>query len=257
MAEAVVAPPNPEANQDIYDVKLFNRRSFDGINAGKSFSKDAKAQKLSLMHWLEAVDPQHRDGHNLHIYYVKWLHCHSTQPIFYWLDIGAGKEVNLDRCPRSKLQQQCIKYLGPAEREAFEVAVENGRLLYKQSGKLLHTTEGQKDAKWIFVLSTSKTLYVGLKIRGTFNHSSFLAGGATLSAGGLVVEDGVLKAVWPHSGHYHLPTEENFQAFMSFLREHNVDLTDVKESPTDEEDESLIKKDIRGSLRDQPDADHK
>jgi hypothetical protein len=80
-----------------------------------------------------------------------------------------------------------------AEREAFEVAVQNGRLLYKQSGKLLHTTEGPKDAKWIFVLSTSKTLYVGLKIKGTFQHSSFLAGGATLSAGRLVVEDGVLK----------------------------------------------------------------
>jgi len=80
-----------------------------------------------------------------------------------------------------------------AEREAFEVAVQNGRLLYKQSGKLLHTAEGPKDAKWIFVLSTSKTLYVGLKIKGTLQHSSFLAGGATLSAGRLVVEDGVLK----------------------------------------------------------------
>jgi hypothetical protein len=32
MAEAVVAPPNPEANQAIYDVKLFNRWSFDDIN---------------------------------------------------------------------------------------------------------------------------------------------------------------------------------------------------------------------------------
>ncbi|GAB2216991.1 hypothetical protein Droror1_Dr00000145 [Drosera rotundifolia] len=30
------------------------------------------------------------------------------------LDIGEGKEVNLtDKCLRSKLQQQCIKYLDP------------------------------------------------------------------------------------------------------------------------------------------------
>lgn len=30
------------------------------------------------------------------------------------LDIGEGKEVNLvEKCPRLKLQQQCIKYLGP------------------------------------------------------------------------------------------------------------------------------------------------
>lgn len=76
------------------------------------------------------------------------------------------------------------------EREAYEVVIENGRLFYKQSGKCVETTG---DAKWIFVLSTSKTLYVGQKNKGTFQHSSFLAGGATLSAGRLVVEDGVLK----------------------------------------------------------------
>ncbi|KAB5552890.1 hypothetical protein DKX38_010201 [Salix brachista] len=235
-------------------ISRWSRARMRAAKVGKGLSKDAKARKLALQHWLEAIDPRHRYGHNLQFYYVNWLHCQSKQPFFYWLDIGDGKEVNLDRCPRSKLQQQCIKYLGPKEREAFEVTVENGKFLYKQSGKLLCKTEGPKDAKWIFVLSTLKTLYVGLKIKGTFQHSSFLAGGATLSAGRIVVEDGVLKAVWPHSGHY-LPTEENFQAFMSFLREHNVDLTDVKESPADEEDESIIKKDNLGSLREQPDAD--
>lgn len=71
--------------------------------------------------------------------------------------------------------------------------MENGKFLYRNSGQLLHTTGGAKDAKWIFVLSTSKTLYVGLKKKGTFQHSSFLAGGATLAAGRLVVEDGILK----------------------------------------------------------------
>ncbi|CAN6182976.1 unnamed protein product [Urochloa humidicola] len=40
---------------------------------------------------------------------------------------------------------------------------------------------------------------------------------------------GVLKAIWPHSGHYR-PTEENFQEFQSFLKDKSVDLTDVKVS---------------------------
>ncbi|KAJ6425722.1 hypothetical protein OIU84_026323 [Salix udensis] len=235
-------------------ISRWSRARMRAAKVGKGLSKDAMARKLALQHWLEAIDPRHRYGHNLQFYFVNWLHCQSTQPFFYWLDIGSGKEVNLDTCPRSKLQQQCIKYLGPAERDDFEIALENGKFLYKQSGEVLHTAEGLKDAKWIFVLSTSKTLYVGQKMKGTFQHSSFLAGAATLSAGRLVVENGVLKAVWPHSGHY-LPTEENFQAFMSFLREHNVDLTNVKERATDEEDESIIRKDILGSLRDQPDAD--
>ena len=43
------------------------------------------------------------------------------------------------------------------------------------------------------MLSTSKNLYVGKKKKGTFQHSSFLAGGATLAAGRLVVENGILK----------------------------------------------------------------
>ncbi|KAK9153345.1 hypothetical protein Sjap_000825 [Stephania japonica] len=193
------------------------------------------------------IDPRHRYGHNLHFYYDKWLHCDSRQPFFYWLDIGKGKEVNLvDKCPRSKLHQQCIKYLGPIERKAYEVAVENGKFFYRQSGKLLDTTEEQTDAKWIFVLSTSKTLYVGKKKKGTFQHSSFLAGGATSAAGRLVVEKGVLKAVWPHSGHYR-PTEANFQEFVSFLKGHDVDLTNVQKSPMDDDEEFSSKRSM--SLR--------
>ncbi|KAA8549659.1 hypothetical protein F0562_001323 [Nyssa sinensis] len=215
---------------------------------GKGLSKNGKAQKLALQHWLEAIDPRHRYGHNLHFYYVKWLHSQSKEPFFYWLDIGEGKEVNLiEKCPRSKLQQQCIKYLGPMERKAYEVEVEDGKFLCKQTGDLLDTTE-PKGAKWIFVLSTSMTLYVGRKKKGSFQHSSFLAGGATSAAGRLVVEKGILKAVWPHSGHYR-PTPENFQDLLSFLRGNNVDLTDVKMDPVDEEEEGSLDKQSSVFLR--------
>ncbi|CAA3026172.1 Hypothetical predicted protein [Olea europaea subsp. europaea] len=220
----------------------WSRARTRAAKVGKGLSKNGKAQKLALQHWLEAIDPRHRYGHNLHFYYVKWLNSQSMEPFFYWLDIGEGKEVNLiEKCPRSKLQQQCIKYLGPMERKAYEVVLEDGKLFYKQTGELLDTTIEPKGAKWIFVLSTSRTLYVGKKKKGTFQHSSFLAGGATLAAGRIVVEKGILKAVWPHSGHYR-PTPENFQDFVSFLGENNVDLTDVKLDSIDEEEESMGKK---------------
>ncbi|KAJ0083813.1 hypothetical protein Patl1_29993 [Pistacia atlantica] len=204
---------------------------------GKGLSKNDKARKLALQHWLEAIDPRHRYGHNLHFYYDKWLHSKSREPFFYWLDIGEGREVNLiEKCPRSKLQTQCIKYLGPMERKAYEVYVKNGKFYYKQTGEILHTFD-DSDAKWIFVLSTSKTFYVGKKKKGTFQHSSFLAGGATMAAGRVIVENGELKAVWPHSGHYR-PTEENFEDFLSFLKENNVDITNVQMSPVDGEESS-------------------
>ncbi|OEL29157.1 IQ domain-containing protein IQM2 [Dichanthelium oligosanthes] len=221
----------------------WSRARTRAAKVGKGLLKDDKAQKLALQHWLEAIDPRHRYGHNLHYYYDCWLQCESKQPFFYWLDIGEGREINLEgKCSRSKLLSQCIKYLGPKEREDYEVVIEDGKFLYKKSGKILDTSCGPRDAKWIFVLSTSKSLYVGQKRKGTFQHSSFLAGGATSAAGRLVVENGTLKAIWPHSGHYR-PTEENFQEFKSFLMDNLVDLTDVKMSPAEEDEE------FWGSLR--------
>ncbi|KAJ6934767.1 hypothetical protein NC651_009689 [Populus alba x Populus x berolinensis] len=228
-------------------ISRWSRARTRAAKVGKGLSKNDKAQKLALQHWLEAIDPRHRYGHNLHFYYLKWLHSKSREPFFYWLDIGEGKEVNLEKCPRSKLKKQCIKYLGPMERKAYEVVIEDGKLLYKESRELLHTT---KDAKWIFVLSTSMNLYVGQKLKGKFQHSSFLAGGVATAAGILVVDGGVLKAVWPHSGHYR-PTEENFQDFLSFLRENNVDLTDVKTSPTDEDYQQRSSKHLRNNSSDE------
>lgn len=37
----------------------------------------------------------------------------------------------------------------------------------------------------------------------------------------------IFQAVWPHSGHYR-PTEANFREFMNYLKNRNVDLTNVK-----------------------------
>ncbi|CAL4895222.1 unnamed protein product [Urochloa decumbens] len=205
---------------------------------GKGLSKDGKAQKLALRHWLEAIDPRHRYGHNLHLYYDIWFRSSSTEPFFYWLDIGAGREIHHPSCPRTKLNSQLVMYLGMNERAAYEVVVEGGRLTYLQSGQLVNTTD---ESKWIFVLSTSRSLYVGQKKKGQFQHSSFLAGGATSASGRLVAKDGVLKAIWPYSGHY-LPTEENFNEFLSFLQEHHVDLTNVKRCSVDDDEYPSLKR---------------
>ncbi|XP_071721471.1 IQ domain-containing protein IQM1-like isoform X2 [Rutidosis leptorrhynchoides] len=216
-------------------VSKWARARTRAAKVGKGLSKDEKAQKLALQHWLEAIDPRHRYGHNLHMYYDLWFESESSQPFFYWLDVGDGKEINIEKCPRPQLQRQCIKYLGPNERETYEVIVEDGKLVFRQSGLLLETTEG---SKWIFVLSTSRNLYVGQKKKGLFQHSSFLAGGATTAAGRLVAHAGVLEAIWPYSGHY-LPTEENFREFICFLEENHVDLTNVKRCSIDEDDVSV------------------
>lgn len=238
-------------------VSRWSRARTRAAKVGKVLLKDAKAQKLALQHWLEAIDPRHRYGRNLHFYYDVWSSKKSSQPFFYWLDVGDGKELNLESCQRADLRHQCIKYLGPKEREAYEVVVENDKLVYKQSGMLLNTTE---ESKWIFVLSTSRVLYVGKNKKGVFQHSSFLSGGATRAAGRLVVQDGILEAICPYSGHY-LPTEDNFTEFINFLEEHHVDLANVKkcaiedDKPLSEVLHEMSNKDMEKTLSQNCDAD--
>ncbi|KAK8531923.1 hypothetical protein V6N13_131281 [Hibiscus sabdariffa] len=205
----------------------WNRVGLNASKVGKGLSMDAKAQKLAFQHWIEAIDPRHRYGHNLHLYYDEWCKADAGQPYFYWLDIGDGREVDLEKCPRSKLQQQCIKYLGPQEREHYEYIVVEGKIIHKQTGNVLDTFKGLKEAKWIFVMSTSRKLYAGEKKKGMFHHSSFLAGGATLAAGRLVVEQGILKSISAYSGHYR-PTDDSLDSFLSLLKENGVNLSKVE-----------------------------
>ncbi|KAG5591247.1 hypothetical protein H5410_041761 [Solanum commersonii] len=102
-----------DVNKHEAAVSRWSRARTRASKVGKGLLKDEKAQKLALQHWLEAIDPRHRYGHNLHFYYDVWFNSKSTQPFFYWLDVGDGKELNLENCKRADLQRQCIKYLGP------------------------------------------------------------------------------------------------------------------------------------------------
>jgi hypothetical protein len=47
------------------------------------------------------------------------------------------------------------------EREIYEVVVEDGKMMYRLSRKIVDTIEGPRNAKWIFVLSTTRILYIG------------------------------------------------------------------------------------------------
>ncbi|XP_004249442.1 IQ domain-containing protein IQM3 [Solanum lycopersicum] len=224
--------PQPETA-----VSRWNRITINASKVGKGLSRDGKAQKLAFQHWIEAIDPRHRYGHNLHTYYQEWCKTDAGQPFFYWLDLGDGKKVELKECPRSKLQKQSIKYLGPQEREHYEYVVAEGKILHNLTGNHLDTTNGLPGAKWIFVMSTSKRLYAGEKKKGIFHHSSFLAGGATLAAGRLVVKDGILKSISAYSGHYR-PTDDSLNSFLSFLKENGVNLDEAEIKKPRDDDES-------------------
>lgn len=201
-------------------------RKASKLGKGSEKSKD-KPLNLALQHWLEAIDARHRYGHNLRPYFLHWLQLETKEPFFYWLDIGEGRRVELEKCSRDKLQQEQINYLSPEQRKHFEVAICEGKLFYKESGELVHTDETDSDDRWIFVMSPSGKLYVGKKDRGSFQHSSFLAGGATTAAGRLTIHKGLLQLMEAHSGHYR-PSSENFEALVRILIESGADLSLAK-----------------------------
>ncbi|KAH6773406.1 hypothetical protein C2S51_011810 [Perilla frutescens var. frutescens] len=162
-----------------------------GNLVGKGLSKHDNAKILAAKHWLEAIDPLHRYGRNLNLYHDAWLNSPSSESFFYWLDIGDGKHFDLKECPRAELEEQRVRYLGLKEREAYEVMVENGKLVYKKNGALVHTCEGEGEGKkWIYVLS----------------HRDALSA---------------------HSGHY-CPTDENLAQLTRFLDDQRVDLSSVE-----------------------------
>ncbi|KAI3985093.1 hypothetical protein MKX01_027179 [Papaver californicum] len=213
---------------------------------GKVVSEDVRFLLLAFQHWIEAfpmyflIDPRHRYGHSLHLYYEVWRKGDTGRPFFYWLDIGDGKEVNLNDFPRSKLRSNALNIW---DLEHYKYKIVEGKIVHRKSNQVLDTTKGSNISKWIFVLSTSKKLYAGKKTKGAFHHSSFLASGAALSAGSFSVHGYEvvnlicfylihivirynLQSISAYSGHYR-PTDENLGSFLEFLKEHDVKLHEV------------------------------
>ncbi|CAG8478038.1 20083_t:CDS:2 [Gigaspora margarita] len=227
--------------------------------------KDHMWLVLDTEHWLEICDFYHRYGANLKIYHDYWLKTSTPQSFFPWLDEGEGKDLDLKARPRKKLEEEKVKYLSGSERADYEVIFKDGLLIYKKSGKPVHTLStgaldtsetnvsrdpspsptpsineeeentpstllrrpSVKREKWIYVTDCLGNFYVGQKIKGHFHHSSFLAGGAIAAAGGIKVQYGKLIELNPKSGHYK-PAQHHFKALVDRLKDEDVDLSDAR-----------------------------
>ncbi|KAF4622929.1 hypothetical protein D9613_001720 [Agrocybe pediades] len=70
-------------------------------------------------------------------------------------------------------------------------------------------------------------IFIGIKETGSFQHSSFVAGGIVTSAGLISVKQGVIHTLSPLSGHYRT-TVDHFHRFIEVLDERGVDMHKVK-----------------------------
>ncbi|KAI1793831.1 hypothetical protein LXA43DRAFT_998589 [Ganoderma leucocontextum] len=80
---------------------------------------------------------------------------------------------------------------------------------------------------WIYVSDKNFNMFVGIKDSGSFQHSSFLAGGLVTSAGLISVKDGLIHALSPLSGHYRTSID-HFRQFLPVLEERGVDMDKAK-----------------------------
>lgn len=115
-----------------------------------------------------------------------------------------------------------VKYLDKFERKKFEIFVQHDRIIDK-NGKLFDTNgsieiglEGENivSNKSIYVMSETGEIYISKSNEiGKFHHSSFLSGSKIAAAGDIIIENGIIKQITNHSGHYR-PIFENVKKNM-------------------------------------------
>jgi hypothetical protein len=247
---------------------------------------------MDLQYFLEMVDAKHRHGSNLRKYHEFWKTTDCKENFFYWLDYGAGKDVELPACPREQLEREQVRYLSREERVKYLVTIDRmGRFRWAKDDELVWTNNEHymdtengiiprpkgtdagpgstaathrtqrpsessrsssldedrrdlgpeaetgarnfvhhrhnifkrlkdkiflKDDWWIFVswvcsrtrritstdhpgqvADPSYRLYIGIKKRGSFQHSSFLRGGRIGAAGLIKIRHGKLRDLAP------------------------------------------------------------
>ncbi|OHW98886.1 IQ calmodulin-binding motif domain protein [Colletotrichum incanum] len=107
--------------------------------------KDSKM--MGLQYFLEMVDLKHRYGSNLRVYHEEWKKADTNENFFYWLDYGGGRNVEMEACPRDRLEREQVRYLSREERQYYLVQVDDeGRLCWAKNGARIDTTEAFKDS---------------------------------------------------------------------------------------------------------------
>lgn len=107
----------------------------------------AEARTMGLQYFLEMIDAKHRYGSNLQVYHEEWKRSNTQENFLYWLDHGAGRNVELEGCSREQLEREQVRYLSREERQHYLVKVDaEGRLCWAKNGARIDTTEQFKDS---------------------------------------------------------------------------------------------------------------
>jgi hypothetical protein len=145
---------------------------------------------------------------------------------------GKALAVNQDSKDEDLLQE--TKFLTPAQRDQNRAIVKNGEILQRQSDNSFTKVDTklnishQKDNYVAFVLNVQGelSLFNHFDMGDKIAHSSMNAQAAILSAGELKIQNGVIKELTAHSGHYR-PFEKNIYEALKYLTQQGVDISQI------------------------------
>jgi hypothetical protein len=160
----------------------------------------------------------------------------------------------------SKVQfdaKEKVQYLSATEREKYRIFPSNGVLK-----KMTVTANGdeaclvlndfstanertfEEKGSAIYVVSPKGDMFAGSTIPRVFHHSSFLAGGATISSGSVKSPDGALKTADDFSGHY-MPQFQQAIQTIAFFRKAKLITNSITYERLDENTLSMTTYEIR------------
>lgn len=174
---------------------------------------------LSSEYWKEFFDKSKRHPAALDKFFNEWkIYGHSEKMSFqeYLSNLEAAGKIQAD--PSKE-----VIYLQPNERKKYEVTLEmnKGSMILKDAtGQSLH------DGVYITVLGPDHKFYAAKKQPGKFQHATFFAGQAIVSAGMFVIQNGVVKNFVSHSGHYKPEKEEMFKALFH-MEKKGIDISKI------------------------------
>lgn len=140
--------PGANENGKVDNIRSIAKKDQHGLRLIERWTKGAPAQEMSKVmeaqYWLEMVDRKHRYGSNLKKYHEAWQNDTETSDNFFkWLDEGRGKTLDVEDCPRDRLEREQITYLSAEQRANYVVDIKEGKLVWRRNGKLVDSTKGK------------------------------------------------------------------------------------------------------------------
>jgi hypothetical protein len=133
--------------EDVDEITEEQRAEYHRKRAEQKRQREKTAKIMDLQYFLEMVDQKHRYGSNLRAYHEHWLKEGSTENFFYWLDQGAGRNVELPTVSRERLEKEQVRYLSREERMQYLVKIDNeGRLCWAKNGERITTSTDFRDS---------------------------------------------------------------------------------------------------------------